>query len=188
MHTGGPGVDRHSRQTRILKPAGTIAALLFVLALAACGGSDEAEVAPAAASTAAETTAGESAAAEPDPTATPFFRSSVFQQLEKPTPEAGFIPEGATITGDQAMDVVRGYLSEHRMSLCRTFSRTKGWHNEFQGDSIWLVAFSPQTYDYRGPFPFDKALREGVGIQDARIWSYNESTQAIEMIEGLPKC
>lgn len=156
--------------------------LIAALAMTACGGAEETGTDAAAAATTADT------AATAEPESTPFFKSTVLQNLEKPTPEAGFIPEGATITGDEAMDAVRGYLREHKTSLCRTFSRTKGWHNEFQGDSIWLVAFSPQTYDYRGPFPFDKALREGVGIQDSRIWSYNESTQTIEMIEGLPKC
>ena len=179
-------MNRQGQQTRLPKSARTIAALLFlfVLVLAACGGSEEAEVAPAAAST-TDTAVGSTDA---EPEVTPTFSSVVLQQLEKPTPEPGFIPEGATLTGDEAMEAVRSYLREHKTSLCRTFSRTKGWHNEFQGDGVWLVAFSPQTYDYRGPFPFDEALREGVGIQDARIWRYEESTQSIEMIEGLPKC
>ena len=178
-------MNREGRQTRFRKPARTIATLLLVvvLGLAACGGSEETETAAGAASTTA--TAAESTDAEAE--ATP-VRSSILQQLEKPTPEPGFIPEGATLTGDEAMDAVRGYLREHKSSLCRTFSRTKGWHNEFQGDGVWLVAFSPQTYDYRGPFPFDKALRESVGIQDTRMWRYEESTQSVEMIEGLPKC
>ena len=179
-------MNRQGQWARFPKPARTVVTLLFLfaLALAACGGSEEADTAPAAASTTA--TAAESTDAEPQ--VTPTFRSAVLQQLEKPTPEPGFIPEGATLTGDEAMEAVRSYLREHKTSLCRTFSRTKGWHNEFQGDGVWLVAFSPQTYDYRGPFPFDEALREGVGIQDARIWRYEESTQSIEMIEGLPKC
>ena len=149
--------------------------LAAALALTACGGSEETIDAPAAATTG-------------EPEATPVFKSSVLQKLEKPTPEPGFIPEGAKLTGDEAMEAVRTYLRGHKTSLCRTFSRTKGWHNEFQGEGIWLVAFSPQTYDYRGPFPFDEALREGVGIQDARIWRYDESAETIEMIEGLPKC
>jgi hypothetical protein len=150
-------------------------ALLLTLGLMACGGGDG--DAPAAATT-TETT---QAAAATETTTTTEGRSVVtgsgqFTTADSPQLEAvkeqtealaETVPEGASITGDQAIETVQEWLKD-RSVFCGNWAARPGWRTKYFGDGTWEVAVSGD-YD---PWAAD-ATR---GAVKPRLWRIEDDS------------
>ncbi len=127
------------------------AALLLTLALMACGGGDgngNGSSDASAATTTTDTTqaAAASATAAPE-TAT---GSGQFATADNPALDAvkqqtaelaGTVPEGAAITGDQAIETVQQWLRD-RSVFCGNWANRPGWRTKYFGDGTWEVGLS----------------------------------------------
>ena len=163
-------------------------ALLLTLGLMACGGGDGNGDAAAGG-----TTDSAQAAASTETTTTPETRSVVtgsgqFTTADSPQLEAvkeqtaalaETVPEGATITGDQAIETVQQWLKE-RSVFCGNWAARPGWRTKYFGDGTWEVGVSGD-YD---PWAAD-ATR---GAVKPRLWRIEDDSniEIVSLTENFP--
>ena len=158
-------------------------ALLLTLALMACGGGDGDGDATAAATTtettqaAAETTAPETA------TGSGQFATASSPQLqavkEQTKALAETVPEGASITGDVAIETVQEWLKE-RSVFCSNWAARPGWRTKYFGEGTWEVAISGD-YDPWAP----ESTR---GAVKPRLWRIEDDSNimVVSLNENFP--
>ena len=163
-------------------------ALLLTLGLMACGGGDGNGDASAGATT-AET--GQAAAAETTTstdsrsvvTGSGQFTTASSPQLEavkKQTEElAETVPEGASITGDQAIETVQQWLKDQSV-FCSNWAARPGWRTKYFGEGTWEVGLSGD-YD---PWAPDSAR----GAVKPRIWRIEDDSNimVVSLNENFP--
>ena len=160
-------------------------ALLLTLGLMACGGGDSNVDAPGAATT--ETTQEAAATTSTDSrsvvTGSGQFTTASSPQLEavkKQTEElAETVPEGASITGDQAIETVQQWLKDQSV-FCRNWAARPGWRTKYFGEGTWEVGLSGD-YD---PWAPDSAR----GAVKPRIWRIADDSniEVVSLNENFP--
>ena len=163
------------------------AALLLTLALMACGGGDGSGDAPAAATTTdtAQTTAAAASATTQPETATGSGQFATadnpsLDAVKKQTAElAEMVPEGATITGDQAIETVQQWL-EDRSVFCANWAKRPGWRTKYFGDGAWEVGLSGD-YDPWAPDADRGAVKP-------RLWRIEDDSNimVVSLNENFP--
>ena len=160
-------------------------ALLLTLALMACGGGDGNGDAPAAATdagTTQATTTTETAAPE-TATGSGQFATADNPQLqavkEQTKALAETVPEGASITGDTAIETVQQWLKD-RSVFCSNWSQRPGWRTKYFGDGTWEVAISGD-YDPWAPDADRGAVKP-------RLWRIEDDTniEVVSLNENFP--
>ena len=124
------------------------AALLLTLALMACGGGDgngDASAAGATTDTGQAAAASTETAAPETATGSGQFTTATSPQLEAVKEQtealAETVPEGASITGDEAIETVQQWLKD-RSVFCGNWAARPGWRTKYFGEGTWEVAVS----------------------------------------------
>ena len=150
-------------------------ALLLTLALMACGGGDG----NGDASAAATDTAQGAASAETTPTTETATGSGQFTTATSPQLEAvkeqtealaETVPEGASITGDEAIETVQQWLKD-RSVFCGNWAARPGWRTKYFGEGTWEVAVSGD-YDPWAPDADRGAVKP-------RLWRIEDDTNIV---------
>ena len=150
-------------------------ALLLTLALMACGGGDG----DGDASAAATDTAQAAASAETTPTTETATGSGQFTTATSPQLEAvkeqtealsETVPEGASITGDEAIETVQQWLKD-RSVFCGNWAARPGWRTKYFGEGTWEVAVSGD-YDPWAPDADRGAVKP-------RLWRIEDDTNIV---------
>ena len=164
-------------------------ALLLTLGLMACGGGDSNGDAPAAATDTGTT----QAAASTETTASTDSRSVVtgsgqFTTADSPQLEAvkqqtaelsETVPEGASITGNEAVETVQQWLKD-RSVFCGNWAARPGWRTKYFGDGTWEVAVSGD-YD-----PWAAGATRGA--VKPRLWRIEDDSniEVVSLNENFP--
>ena len=146
----------------------TLTLLTISILIASCGGGSD-----AASDTTDSATESDRAAVS----ATGQFTSVASPQLtavrDQSKALAGTAPEGAAISGDQAIEAVQEYLANHKLAFCKARANEPGWLTKYFGSGTWEVALSAD-YD-----PW--ALNSDRGAVKPRIWRI-ENDSALEVV------
>ncbi|MQG73843.1 MAG: hypothetical protein FI680_03590 [SAR202 cluster bacterium] len=150
----------------------TLTLLTISILIASCGGDPEA--ASDSATSATDSAAGSSRSAVDDKGQ---FTSVASPQLtavrDQSKALAETAPEGAAISGAQAVAAVQEYLANHKLAFCKARANEPGWLTKYFGSGTWEVALSAD-YDPWGPDSDRGAVKP-------RLWRI-ENDSALEVV------
>jgi hypothetical protein len=150
----------------------TMIVLMISMLVVSCGGGSEAESTSGTGNTAAAAGSSRSAVSGSGQYSS-VGSPSLTAVRDQSKALAATAPEGATISGNQAIEAVQNYLENHKLAFCKARANEPGWLTKYFGSGTWEVALSAD-YD---PWGVDS----GRGAVKPRIWRI-ENDSALEVV------